>query len=228
MHFGPPVVNYRQFRFSKLDTPEYRHLKLLAYWPVFGLLFFILERVWLRESYTPVACALDAHIPFCEAFLIPYLFWFVFLAGIHLYTLLYDVAAFRRLMRFIVFSYTVVLAIYILFPNCQQLRPAAFARDNGFTRFLAGFYRFDTNTNVCPSLHVVGSAAVVAGAWGSKHFSTSGWRAAFVFAAALIAVSTVFLKQHSVLDVLAALPVCLAAWLFARGAPRRPLPEKTG
>ena len=38
--------------------------------------------------------------------------------------------------------------------------------------------------------------------------------ACLIAAALLISVSTVFLKQHSVLDVLAALPLCAAAYLL--------------
>lgn len=212
-----PMVDYRQFRFRKRNAPEFAHLKYLLFWPVFGLLFLLVERGWVREYYTPIHCPLDDKIPFCEYFLIPYLFWFVFLAGIHLYTLLYDIPSFQRLMRFLIVSYSLAMAVYILFPNCQELRPVEFPRDNVFTRFLAGFYQFDTNTNVCPSLHVIGSAAVLATAWHSRHFHTPGWRCAFAVTALLISVSTVFLKQHSALDVLAAVPICAVAYQAAFG-----------
>lgn len=215
MGLGPPVIDYRRFRFSKRNAPEFRHLKLLLYWPVFGLLFLTVERLWIRESYYPISCALDSVIPFCEFFLIPYLFWFIFLVGIHIYTLLYDVESFKKLMKFIILSYSIAMLVYMVFPNCQELRPMAFQRDNLFTRFLEGLYQFDTNTNVCPSIHVIGSVAVALCAWQSKHFSTPGWRAAFTVTAVLIAVSTVFLKQHSIIDVLAALPVCALAYFYA-------------
>lgn len=209
------MVDYRGFRLSKLNTPEFRHLKYLLYWPVFGLLFLTVERLWVRGSYRPISCPLDGYIPFCEYFLLPYLFWFVFLVGIHIYTLLFDKASFVKLMRFIIVSYSLALLIYMLFPNCQELRPVTFDRANACTRFMALFYQFDTNTNVCPSLHVIGSVAVAACAWNSKHFHTTPWRIAFVSAAFLISISTVFLKQHSVIDILAALPVCAVAYLAA-------------
>lgn len=215
MKLGHPEVDYRNFRFSRLGEPEYRHLKFLLYWPVFGLLFLTVERLWIRESYYPVSCALDSAIPFCELFVIPYLFWFVFLVGIHIYALLYDVESFKRLMKFIMVSYSIALLIYVMFPNCQELRPAIFPRDNALTRFMAAFYQFDTNTNVCPSLHVIGSSAVLSCAWHSRHFSTPGWRAVFTVTAVLISVSTVFLKQHSVIDAAAALPVCVIAYICA-------------
>ncbi len=209
------IVDYRKFRFHKINTPEFEHLKYLSYWLVFGAFFFVVERVWIRKDYYPIYCPLDDAIPFCEYFLVPYLFWFVFLVGIHIYTLLYDTESFKRLMKFIIISYSMAMLIYILFPNCQELRPVVFERDNIFTRFIEGFYQFDTNTNVCPSIHVIGSVAVMLCAWHSKHFSTVGWRITFSMVALLISVSTVFLKQHSVLDILAAIPICVIAYMMS-------------
>lgn len=211
-----PEIDLRRFRLSRLNDPEFRHLKLLVYWLIFGLAFLVLERFSPVTEYHPVSCTLDARIPFLEIFLLPYLFWFVYLIGMHVYTAIYDVASFRRLMRFIIISYTATVVIYILFPTCQELRPAEFVRDNALTRFIAWFYTFDTHTNVCPSLHVIGSAAVACTAWNTKGVNTPGWRLAFWTAAVLISVSTVFMRQHSVLDILAAIPVCLLAGLCSR------------
>lgn len=211
-------VDYRQFRLNKLDSPEFEHLKYLLFWPVFGFFFLLVERLWIRESYYPIHCVLDDMIPLCEFFLIPYLFWFVFLIGIHIYTLLFNLTSFKRLMQFIIISYSTAMMIYILFPNCQELRPLNFERSNLFTQFLNGLYAFDTNTNVCPSIHVIGSVAVLLAAWNSKDFHTPGWRTAFSVAAFMISISTVFLKQHSVLDVAAAIPICIAAgWIVYGG-----------
>ena len=211
------AADYRNFRFSKIGTSEYNHLKLLLYWPVFMLFFLYVERLSSTAVYRPVHCALDDLIPFCEFFLIPYLFWFVYLIGMHVYALLYDIDAFRLLMRFVIVSYSLSMTIYLLFPTCQELRPTEFLRDNSFTRFLHYFYQFDTNTNVCPSLHVVGSVAVWLTSRKIQRFQTAGWKFAFGMAAVLICISTVFLKQHSVLDVLAAVPICLIAYSVSFG-----------
>ncbi len=217
------AVDYRQFRLRRLNTPAFSHLKLLLFWPVFGLLFALVERGGLPVTYHPVHVPLDDVIPFCEYFLIPYLFWFVFLGGMIAYTLFFDVPAFRRMMRFVILTYSVTMLIYLTYPTCQELRPTVFARENGLTRFVRWFYGFDTNTNVCPSIHVIGSIAVVAGAWRSRRFSTPGWKIAFSLVAALISISTVFLKQHSIVDVAAALPLCAVAWPLAL---RRDFPKK--
>lgn len=216
-----PVVDYRAFRPELLNTDRFRHLKLLLYWPLFGLLFLYAERFMEVEYYHPMHCTLDQYIPFCELFVFPYLFWFVFLIGMHAYTLFYDIPAFRRMMYFIMLTYSAALIIFFLYPNCQQLRPLSFARDNVLTRFMAHFYRFDTSTNVCPSLHVIGSLAVYFASRDIRRFASPGWRAFFLISAVLISVSTVFLKQHSVLDLLAAVLVCAVGYVLVYGIPER-------
>ena len=42
------------------------------------------------------------------------------------------------------------MAVYIIFPNRQDLRPLVFPRDNLLTKGVALLYSVDTNTNVCP------------------------------------------------------------------------------
>ena len=203
------MVDYRKLRLSNLTSPEYRHVLLLLFWIAHGILFAAVERVIPRAVWHPVWCPLDDLIPFCEWFFIPYMFWFVFLVGMHLYLLLFDVPAFKRFMYFIMLTYGVTMVIYLIYPTCQELRPTSFPRDNFMTRFVAMFYQYDTNTNVCPSIHCLGSMAVAFAAWDTERFRKPLWKAAFFAMALLISVSTVFVKQHSVLDILAALPLCV-------------------
>ena len=46
-----PEVDYRQFRFKKMNTPEFSHVKLLLFWPFFGLMFMFLERFQPERHY---------------------------------------------------------------------------------------------------------------------------------------------------------------------------------
>ena len=219
------MVDYRKFRFHKLNTPEFSHLKLLLFWPIYGIAFAFLERglPWLvglfgkTMTYYPISCAWDEVIPFCEAFIIPYYFWFVFLAGMLLYSMFFDIPTFRKYMWFIIFTYSITCVIYAVFPNMQELRPLSMeeiGRDNILVRIAFFLYDFDTNTNVCPSLHVIGSFAVFFAAWHSKHFSTWYWRLIFGVMTVLISISTVFLRQHSIIDVFAGLAVCAVVYPF--------------
>ena len=206
-----PTVDYRDFRLNRLRTPEFSHVQYLLFWPIYGLAFLILERGPARV-YPVVECALDAQIPFCEYFVIPYYLWFVYLGVMIVYSFFWDVPAFRDYMRFTMITYTITCIVYIVWPSCQELRPETFARENFCTTIVRGLYVFDTNTNVCPSLHVIGSAAVLFASWNSKAFSSRGWRILMTVLAVLISSSTVFLKQHSILNIAAAAVVCAIAY----------------
>ena len=46
-----PIVDYRKLRLSNLNSPEFKHVKLLLYWPVYGLLFLFVERFYQPGSY---------------------------------------------------------------------------------------------------------------------------------------------------------------------------------
>ena len=201
--------DYRQFRLRKLNTPEFSHIKLLLFWPVFGLAFLALERFRPHAAYHVMHCALDDAIPFSEWALIPYLLWFVYLIGALAYTFFQDVPAFRRMMRFVIVTYTAATVVYFIYPTQQLLRPEAFAHDNALTRAVAWFYTFDTNTNVCPSIHVLGSVAAMFGLLDCRKLQKPWVKFAVCVMALLICASTVFMKQHSIIDVLAAVPLCL-------------------
>ena len=210
-------VDYRRLSLRSILFGEHRYLNWLWYWLFYGIAFYALERLYTPAVWHPVSCALDAFVPFCEYFVFPYVFWFVFIIGMLAYTVFFEPQAFRGMMKFIVFSYTAALIIYFVYPNCQNLRPHSFTEPNVLTDFMRAYYVFDTNTNVCPSLHVIGSAAVAATAWNTERFGTKAWRVVFCLVAFVISISTVFLKQHSVLDLAFALPVCAGAYGVAFG-----------
>ena len=211
------VSIYRDIRLNNLTSPRFRHVLLLVFWPLYGIAFSLVE-LWEQRDFTVVYWpGVDDIIPFCEWFVIPYIFWFVFLAGMVAFTLLFDTSAFRKTMYFIMITYTVTIAIYLVWPTKQELRPviAELSRDNFLTRFMAGFYDFDTDTNVCPSIHVLGSIAVLFGSWHCKYFKSVPWQIFFWGWTVLISLSTVFLKQHSALDVPPAILLSVLAYPFA-------------
>ncbi len=217
-----PVVDYREFRFSKLNTPQFSHLKLLWGWVVYFALYVLTENLIPAEKCTPVHCFIDDIIPFCEVFVIPYVFWYFLIVGSLLYFALYNVEGFRNLSKYLIITQLVAMAIYIIFPTRQDLRPEMFPRDNIFADCVGLLYTADTNTGVCPSLHVAYSLGI-ASVW-VKEKNVSVWVKAFVVvAAALICLSTMFIKQHSAVDFFAALPVCLLAEIVVFKLKRKPV-----
>ena len=205
-----PTVDYRQFRFSKLNTPEFSHLKLLVGWIVYFLLYFLTENLIPAERCHVVHCALDDVIPFLEVFVLPYCFWFLLTAVSLLWFLLYDVEGFKRLQVFIMITQAVAMLVYILWPSVQHLRPAAFPRDNFLSHVVAFIYVFDTPTGVCPSLHVAYSLGM-ASCWCKCREVPVWWKVFVVIATVVISAATAFIKQHSLVDIAAALPLGVLA-----------------
>ena len=205
-----PVVNYREFKFSKINTPEYSQLKLLLGWVFYFVFYFLTENLIPPESCHPMHCTLDDMIPFCEYFFIPYTFWYLLIIISLGYFLLYDVDSFKKLQTYIIITQIVAMAVYIIYPSRQDLRPEVFARDNIFTHIAALIYSFDTSTGVCPSLHVAYSLGI-ASVWLKKKDSSLLWKCFIVFAVITICISTMFVKQHSAVDVFAAIPLGLLA-----------------
>lgn len=203
-----------------------KHLLLLLYWPVYISVFFLTE-ILITSDLTVIECGLDRVIPFCEFFIIPYVMWYLYLVWIHLYTLIKDTKTFKKLMYFIIISFSLACVIFTVFPSQQLLRPESFPRDNVFTDAVEFLYKIDTNTNVFPSLHVVGSLAVLFSSWNVKGLNTVFWRIANTIFATLISFSTVFLKQHSVLDILSALVLCVVVYPIAFILPDKLVNRKT-
>ncbi len=214
-----PVVDYRTFRLSKLNDPAFSHLKLLFGWVVYFTFYFLTENLIPAENCYPVHCWLDDVIPFHEGFLIPYVFWYGLIVFSLIYFGLYNISSFQNLSKYIIITQAVAMVAYILFPTRQDLRPEVFPRDNFLTSCVALLYSLDTNTGVCPSLHVAYSMGI-ASVWLKEKGVSIIWKILVVLAVALICLSTMVIKQHSAVDFFAALPVCLLAeWLVFRKKP---------
>ncbi len=212
MKIRQPETDLRKLRLNNINSPEFSHLKMLLFWPAFGLLFAFAERFYPVAEYHVMYHPVDRLIPFNEWFALPYIYWFVYMIGMHFYAGLYDRQLFVKMMKFISLTYTSGLVIFFLYPTVQHLRPAVMPRDNLLTRFMSWFYTFDTNTNVCPSLHVVGSMAIMYAGLNAKNLQSIKWKVFFILSTFVISISTVFLKQHSVIDLVVGFIICVLAY----------------
>lgn len=197
---------------------KYKHglffLYMFIYFPWFG---FVEDKVTKRynEIYMPI----DDMIPFCEVFIIPYLLWFVYVAGFAIYFFFKDAGEFTRLCIFLGVGMTLFLVVSTLYPNGHDLRPEVFPRDNIFTDAVAWLYSTDTSTNILPSIHVYNSLAIGTAVHYSKHLQKHWIQIPSFILMVLIILSTVFLKQHSMWDVITAIALSGAMWLLLYSPP---------
>ena len=209
-------VDYSGFSLKRISEPRFAHAKLLLGWLAYFAMYFLTENLIPPGRCHTVHCFLDDVIPFSEVFVIFYIGWFALVAGSLACTFFYDVENFRRLQIFLMITQALAMLCYIVYPSIQHLRPETFPRHNVFTWVLGMIYAFDTPTGVCPSLHVAYSVGILSVAL--KDRDLSGWlKAALTVFVLMVCLAVCFVKQHSVVDVLTALPVCLIAEIAVFG-----------
>lgn len=189
---------------------RYGHWIYALILPAYLIGFFYMEATFdgtipYWSSYMPI----DDLIPFCEWFYPIYILWFPLLGAVGFHLVFTSPRDFKYYMLYIGISFGFALILFAVFPNGQDLRPdlATLGRDNLWIRAIGFLYQTDTNTNVCPSVHVVGSMAVIFGVFHNDRLGRLTWfKITVIVMAVLISCSTVFIKQHSLLDVIVAVP----------------------
>lgn len=195
-----------------------KHFFLLLYAAVYIPWFCYVEKKVSADSHFHIIhMTLDDYIPFCEFFVIPYYLWFVYMGLSIVYIAFHDGPSCWKMGVFLITGMTVFLIISTVYPNGHQLRPDTFARDNFCVHLIQNLYTTDTPTNLFPSIHVYNSIGVhLALTHCDKLMSDPKWRwvkpVSLILMTSII-LSTMFIKQHSVFDVLTAF--ALSAFMYS-------------
>lgn len=181
---------------------DYPHIWTALYFPFYLACFICLERMEARP-YHVIHFPLDQLIPFCEYFIIPYFLWFLYIAAVFIWLFFRDRENFYKYIVFLYTGMTIFLIASAVYPNGHLLRPAEFDRDNIFIRMVCFLYQADTSTNILPSIHVFNSIAAHMAVVHTPGLAKNKWtvRGSRLLAVSII-LSTVFLKQHSCVDVI--------------------------
>lgn len=185
---------------------KYKHaIPLLIYGIIYMTWFVWLEKN-VTNHYAVIHVTLDDYIPFCELFVIPYFLWFAYVSAVVLWLFFKDKDDYYRTCIFLFTGMTVFLVVSTLLPNGHHLRPAVMPRNNIFTFLVSYLYRTDTPTNLWPSIHVYNSLGAHFAILRNQRLSKIRWiRIGSFLLSHSIILSTMFIKQHSVFDVLTAL-----------------------
>lgn len=193
---------------------RYRHAWVFSYFFFYLIWFVILEKTVVK-NYTVMHVQLDDRIPFQEIFVIPYFLWFLYIAAVVFYFFFTSKEDFYKCTAFLFIGMTVCLIIYTIWPNGQDLRPEVFPRENILTTWIKWLYLTDTPSNVCPSIHVFNSIGAHIAIVNSKHLRNKKWVCRIsLLLAVLISLSTVFIKQHSVLDGFCSIILSIVMYLL--------------
>lgn len=162
--------------------------------------FFIVQQVITEPVYI-LHSVVDDWIPFNEWFVLPYVLWYAWFPGFLLYFMFRDREAYLRLCFVMFTGMTISLIIYVIWPNGLDLR-REITTDNLCAKLVQLLRTIDSSANVCPSIHVSSTMAVHRAIGSAECFRGNKrilWLSCLVTWA--ICLSTMFIKQHSVIDV---------------------------
>lgn len=199
---------------------EYRHFLWLLIWPLILHFFFWVEKTVVAK-YT-VHSFLDDLIPFVDWFILAYGSWYFYLLAGFVLLGFFSKNDFLSLCLLIYAGHIICYIFYLAFPNGQELRPVLTESGSVFTSLIQNLYAIDTPTNVFPSLHVYDAMAVHVCARNylkrHKHYFLLGVSFAVMV---LSSISTVFVKQHSILDIFGAIPLFFVLYFLVNIVNRR-------
>lgn len=190
-----------------------KHGLLLLYFLIYLPWFGHLEKT-VTTHFHVIHVALDDYIPFCEYFIIPYLLWFVYVAAGFCYFYFKNKDEYFHLCKTLFTGMTIFLIVSTIYPNGHYLRPTTFEHDNIFVDMVKVLYSTDTSTNLFPSIHVYNSIMVNAAVWHCENFKKNRpVRYGSAILMVSIILSTMFLKQHSVFDVVTGIIMAVTMYM---------------
>ncbi len=211
----------------KALVKKYYHTFTFLYLIPYFIWFSALERKITADSeYHLIHSPIDDYIPFCEYFVIPYLLWFVYILAIGTWFYFKDRRDFCRFSLFLYSGMQIFLIISTLWPNGQALRPdlTTLGRDNVFIDLVQNvIYGNDTPTNIFPSIHVYNTIGACIAVIHTKSIPKDKlWiKILLVVQGLLIIASTVFMKQHSIIDVIGAFVMAVPTYFLAFKLPMK-------
>jgi len=177
---------------------------------VFATILLVNNYTAQRPRHFSTRHRLDDLIPFMPVFAIPY--FSAYVLGNGAYIFLHSNPNFAHIMLGYVIIYLVSNASYMLLPTRVERRERLTA-DTASTYALTRFQHVSKPFNNFPSMHVsycLFSALIVVAYAGSR------WSVALLVWAGVVAISTLFTKQHHLLDVGSGALLATAAYWIVR------------
>lgn len=162
-----------------------------------------------RVNTKEIATALDSMIPFVSAFVVPYLYWFIYVFAGLLYLAFTDGKKYYGLLTSIVTGMLISFVIFYFYPTTVT-RPEVVG-GGIFNYAMRVVYVSDNPYNCFPSIHVLNATLVSMFLMSKeKSFSFNMWA---LLSCVIINLSTMFTKQHVVLDVISGMTIAVIMYL---------------
>lgn len=157
---------------------------------------------------------IDSKITFIPYFVVFYFIWYFLLILVPLLILKYDKKVFDRYMVVSIIYSIIEGMIFILFPTTMDREPLVI--DSVFTWLINIIYKLDTPVcNLFPSAHCAFSILFIISILDVKEIKKN-YKVLIIVTSVLIILSTVFIKQHVVIDIFGAFIIIPIYYIIRR------------
>jgi len=186
---------------KSMNWRKYSPLLLMLMFPVLGWMYALTNNIENQEVYS-LAMAADEAIPYLKWFALPYSVWIFYIYVCLFYFFKKDISVYyRNLMTYAICALLCYL-IYSVFQTTVARPPVI--GDDPFSWLMRYIYNRDQPYNCFPSIHCFSSYMVMRAIWTSSF--RNKWNLTLITGmSSLIIMSTLFVKQHVIMDVLGAI-----------------------
>ena len=191
--------------------PDYAVLPIASMLILNAVAFWGTRLITDKMTHYDLSGVMDYHIPFIPVFIIPYVLAFVQWIVGYLVIARQGKEYCDKVMGGEMIAKLIVGIIFIAFPTIM-LRGEVTGSDV-FSQAVALLYKVDAPTNLFPSIHCLESYICMKSALEMKDVD-GRYRISMVVMSILVFLSTVFIKQHVILDFFGAVIVAEAGRLI--------------
>jgi membrane-associated phospholipid phosphatase len=203
-----------------MTRPQPVTIPMVVLFAIIPVYIFIGEALMPGRTLHVPELALDRVVPVRAAWSVIY--GSLFLAALLPVFVVHRQELIRRTILAFLMVWLFSYACFLAYPTIGP-RPAVVAGDDFFAWALRVIYSSDVRYNCLPSLHVA-QCFLAALACYRVHRGVGAVALVWAF---LVGISTLYTKQHYVLDVIAGIILaCVAYVMFLRGYPREDVPER--
>ncbi|WDC85445.1 phosphatase PAP2 family protein [Caloramator sp. mosi_1] len=154
-----------------------------------------------RGKVYHIQSPVDMLIPFNKYFIVPYIYWYIYLGFIFFYYAVYDEKKYFKLLAGVNLGMIICFIIYYFYPTYVP-RPQVYGEDV-FANMVRFIYERDNPYNCFPSIHVLDSIlfAIYVNRDETIDLKYKLYSSTISFS---IVISTLFVKQHYFYDAVSA------------------------
>lgn len=193
---------------------EHKEIYLFIFYFLFIVLFGLIQKYYNPVSSHLVTWPIDYYMPYNQYFMIAYAIWWPFVPAAFIFFYLRDIPSFKSLCFQVLIVCYLTLIIYIIYPSYLDLRQPIYETDI-CSKAILWLRSIDPPRNVFPSLHVSETVSICFVVYKSRDLLLNRYVKGIIYLIGiLIIVSTIYIDQHSIADILFAIILSVVFYII--------------